>query len=140
MQLTLFAPETGSRPASSSGKTCRAYSAPKTTPSAAFWADWPGKICRSNRQGKNGRTQVVCLDTNAASRGASLTRNISESPNAAAASSLSQVLEAQIPQKYFLSDRAKQGILERARKRGKTLPPLLKAALAHTVNPPSAER
>ena len=60
--------------------------------------------------------------------------------NAAAASSLSQVLETQTPQKYFLSDRAKQGILERARKRGKTLPPLLKAALELTGNPPSAER
>ena len=82
----------------------------------------------------------MCLDTNAASRGASLTRNISECPNAAAVSSLSQVLEAQTPQKYFLSGRAKLGILRRAQKRGKNLPPLLKAALAHTVNPPSAER
>ena len=125
MQLTLFAPETGSRPASSSGKTCRAYSIPKTTPSDAFWADWPEKICRLNRQGKNGRTQVVCLDTNAASRGASLTHNISECPNAAAASSLSQVLETQTPQKYFLSDTSKQGILQRAQRHGKTLPPLL---------------
>lgn len=61
MQLTLFAPETGSRHASLSGKTCRAYSAPKTTPSDVFWADWPEKICRSSRQGRDGRTQVMCL-------------------------------------------------------------------------------
>lgn len=77
----------------------------------------------------------MCLDTNAASRGASLTRNISEWPNAAVASSLSQVLEAKTPQKYFLSDRAKQGILQRAQRRGKTLPPLLLQALTGTIHP-----
>lgn len=61
MQLTLFASETDNRPASSSGKTCRACSIPKTTPSAVFWADWPEKTYRLSRQGKNGRTRVLCL-------------------------------------------------------------------------------
>lgn len=89
--------------------------------------------------GKNGRTQVVCLDTNAASRGASLTRNISESPNAAAVSSLPQVLETQTPPKYFLSDKAKQGILQRAQRRGKTLPPRLLQALIGTIQPTPAQ-
>lgn len=60
--------------------------------------------------------------------------------NAAAASSLSQVLETQTPQKYFLSDRAKQGILRRAEQRNKTLPPTLRAALAHSQSEAPQER
>ena len=61
--------------------------------------------------------------------------NISEYPNGAAACSLSQVLEASAPPKYFLSDKAKQGILQRAQRRGKTLPPLLLQALTGTIQP-----
>ena len=42
---------------------------------------------------------------------------------------LSQILEASVPEKYYLSPRACAGILRRAERRGKDLPPLLKAAL-----------
>jgi hypothetical protein len=38
-------------------------------------------------------------------------------------------LEAQAPAKYSLSKKACEGILRRAAKRGKTLPPMLKEAL-----------
>lgn len=38
-----------------------------------------------------------------------------------------------IPRKYFLSERACLGLIARAQKRGKVLPPSLKAALEHTV-------
>lgn len=56
--------------------------------------------------------------------------NISEWPNDAAVCSLSQVLEqGSIPQRYFLSSTACAGILRRAEKRGKELPPALFAAL-----------
>ena len=72
------------------------------------------------------------------SPGASSMPNFSESPNGGGACSLSQVLEASAPPKYFLSDKAKQGILQRAARRGKTLPPLLRAALERTSNQPSA--
>lgn len=62
-----------------------------------------------------------------------LTLSTSECHNAAAASSLLQILEAgSVPQRYFLSERACQGILRRAETRKKTLPPLLKAALERT--------
>ena len=45
--------------------------------------------------------------------------------------SLSQVLEkGSIPQRFFLSSTACAGILRRAEKRGKSLPPSLHAALA----------
>ncbi|MCV6612878.1 MAG: DNA cytosine methyltransferase [Amphritea sp.] len=64
------------------------------------------------------------------SRGESWMPNISEWPNDANVSLLSQVLvQTSIPQKYFLSSTACAGILRRAEKRGKTLPELLQAAL-----------
>lgn len=64
-----------------------------------------------------------------ASRGGCLTLNTSEFPNAAAVCSLSEVLETDAPRKYYLSPKACRGILRRAEKRGKELPPLLSDAL-----------
>src|SRR6185312_15607878 len=59
-----------------------------------------------------------------------LTLSISEFPSGAVASSLSDVLETgDLPQRYFLSPKACAGILRRAEKRGKELPPALHAAL-----------
>lgn len=58
-----------------------------------------------------------------------LTRNIGESPSAAVESTLSQILEANVPKKYYLSAKACEGILRRAERRGKELPPMLKTAL-----------
>ena len=65
----------------------------------------------------------------ATSRGQLWTVNISESRNAAAACSLSQILQANVPRKYFLSAKACAGILRRAEKRGKELPAALRQAL-----------
>jgi hypothetical protein len=42
---------------------------------------------------------------------------------------LSQILEAHVPEKYSLSAQACRGILNRAQRRGKELPPMLKEAL-----------
>lgn len=64
-----------------------------------------------------------------ASAGGFLTHSSSEYPNGAAVCSLSGILETDVPQKYFLSARAARGILRRAKKRGKQLPPLLETAL-----------
>jgi len=115
---------------SSSGKTYLECLAPTTTLSDAFWQDLPAKMIRWSRQGENGRTQVLCLDPRAQSRGASSTPNISEWPNDAVVCSLSQVLETgSIPQRFFLSSTACAGILRRAEKRGKALPPPLMHAL-----------
>lgn len=63
------------------------------------------------------------------SLGELLTPSIGVFPNVAVGSTLSQILEVNAPQKYYLSPKACQGILRRAEKRGKELPPLLKAAL-----------
>lgn len=50
-------------------------------------------------------------------------------PSAAVESTLSQILEANVPKKYYLSAKACEGILRRAERRGKELPPMLKTAL-----------
>lgn len=58
------------------------------------------------------------------------TADTSECPNGgAASSSLRDVLEAEVPRRYFLSPRAAAGILRRAEKRGRELPTHLSAAL-----------
>jgi len=53
------------------------------------------------------------------------THSFGESPSVAVESHLSQILEAQPLPKYSLSAKACSGILRRAQRRGKTLPPLL---------------
>lgn len=64
------------------------------------------------------------------SRGVCLTLSGTESPNDAVVCSLSDVLETfGVPEKYFLSAKACRGILRRAAKRGRKLPPLLEKAL-----------
>ena len=71
-----------------------------------------------------------------------LTLNASESahtlepcPSAGGASSLSDILEdaGSVPQRYFLSAKACGGILRRADKRARQLPPSLRAALEHVA-------
>jgi hypothetical protein len=66
-----------------------------------------------------------------------LTLNSSEWPKDAAVCSLSQTLEVgNVPQRFFLSAQACRGILRRAEKRGKQLPPALQAALVSVAGPP----
>lgn len=60
--------------------------------------------------------------------------NIGESPSEDAASSLSQILLAGVPEKYYLSLKACQGILRRASVRGKELPEVLRLALERQAN------
>jgi hypothetical protein len=55
--------------------------------------------------------------------------NTGESPSEDAASSLSQILQAGVPEKYSLSQKACLGILRRASVRGKELPEVLRLAL-----------
>ena len=58
-----------------------------------------------------------------------LTLNFGECPNVENVSTLSQILQAGVPEKYYLSPKACLGILRRASVRGKELPELLKKAL-----------
>ena len=59
--------------------------------------------------------------------------NIGECPNAERGSLLSWILEDNMPQKYYLSARACQGILMRASRRGKPLPEVLRQALMDVI-------
>jgi hypothetical protein len=78
---------------------------------------------------EDGQTPEWCEAAALTSLGGCLTPNISESPSGAGASFLSAILEERAPEKYYLSKKACEGILRRAAKRGKELPPLLKEAL-----------
>ena len=68
-----------------------------------------------------------------------LTLNMSEGQeqclNGEGECSLSQVLEVgKLPQRFYLSARACRGILRRALRRGKSLPPALQRALEEKAN------
>ena len=64
------------------------------------------------------------------SRGVCWTHNSSEFPSDAVGSSLSHILErGNLPPRFYLSPKACAGILRRAQRRGKELPPALKEAL-----------
>ena len=60
--------------------------------------------------------------------------NTGVSPNDAKESFLSQILEDDVPPKYYLSPKACQGILRRAAARGKALPEALRVALENQCN------
>jgi hypothetical protein len=63
-----------------------------------------------------------------------LTLSSLEWPSAAVVCSLSDILETgDLPQRFFLSATACQGILRRAEKRGKVLPAGLLTALQHST-------
>lgn len=59
--------------------------------------------------------------------------NIGESPKDAKEYTLSQILEDNVPQKYFLSAKACEGILRRAKEKGKQIAPELEQALLNTI-------
>jgi hypothetical protein len=78
---------------------------------------------------RNGRTQEKSWETITPSHGGYLMLNTGECPSAENASTLSQILQAGVPEKYYLSQKACLGILRRASARGKTLPVMLEKAL-----------
>ncbi len=69
------------------------------------------------------------MNSGSMSRGRYWTRSTSESRSAAAACSLSQVLQDEVSSRFYLSAKAAAGILRRAERRGKTLPEHLAQAL-----------
>lgn len=80
-------------------------------------------------RGDAGSPLVPLWETDIQSLGVRWTRNIGEYPNAVEGSGLSQILEEDVPLKYYLSEKACLGILRRSEKRGQPLDPRLKAAL-----------
>ena len=84
-------------------------------------------------EGADGAKPEQSLETDGLWLGDSLTLNIGESPKEESVSLLSQILEVNVPEKYYLSERACQGILTRASRRGKKLPDLLQMALLEMI-------
>ena len=78
---------------------------------------------------RNGQTQDLSWQIISQSHGGYLMLSTGEFPREENASTLSQILMDSVPEKYYLSPKACQGILSRASKRGKELPQVLKAAL-----------
>ena len=116
-----------------SGRTSPASSAPMTMPSAVSWQRLSAETmpCVSRAESSGGRTKVWLKGHGHGRHGGFSMLNTSDWPNDAAVCSLSSVLEkGPIPQRYYLSARACAGILRRAEKRGRELPPALQEALA----------
>lgn len=79
-------------------------------------------------------------EENGALRGEFSMLSFGECPSVENASHLSQILEASPHPKYSLSAKACLGIVRRAERRGKELPPLLKTALLNQAGQHSASR
>ena len=79
-------------------------------------------------------------EENGALLGAFSMLSFEECPSAENASHLSQILEASPHPKYSLSAKACLGIVRRAERRGKELPPLLKTALLNQAGLLSASK
>ena len=126
-------------------KTSPESSTQKTTPSGASSLDLPVRTLLSLPpiQGSPARGRVLACskDPRGGGRGVFSMLNTSEAaactvappcPSAGSASLLSRVLErtdVPVPLRHFLSREAKDGILRRAKRRGRALPPMLEAAL-----------
>ena len=85
------------------------------------------RCLRLNRGG--GLPPIFWWATDGALRTEYLTRNTGESPSAENVSFLSQILQAHVHPRFYLTAKACQGILQRAFARGKELPTVLKLAL-----------
>ena len=84
-------------------------------------------------QKQAGHMLTVIVETDGALLTEFLTLNTGESPSVAVESTLSSILQADVPERYYLSAKACEGILRRAERRGKELPPMLKIALENMI-------
>ena len=88
---------------------------------------------------RSGRQPETSWEMISPLHGESSMLNFGEYPKDENESSLSQILQAGVPGKYFLSQKACQGILRRASVRGKELPAVLKAALMRQASMDTTE-
>ena len=103
-------------------------------PRWVVWENVPGALSAKGIEGERGALSSACseswLNSGMAFAGEFLTLSSSEWPSAADVCFLSDALEtSEVPQRYYLSPTACQGILSRAERRGKLLPSQLDAAL-----------
>jgi hypothetical protein len=120
---------------------------PGETSLSPFWA-W---LTNSSPAGSSGRMSLACChreedgtlvpssgrwsNSGMGSPTECWTLNTSESPSVVVESSLSRVLETgELHQRFYLSAKACAGILRRATRKGKALPPMLEQALSRSAN------
>ena len=82
----------------------------------------------------DGKQPVRSWETVTVLPGASSTHNILVFHSVGGESTLWQILQEDVPAKYFLSAKACRGILIRAERRRKQLPPMLREALEESAN------
>lgn len=82
-----------------------------------------------DRRAGHGLLPGLLWDKDSLLLGGYWTLNFGESPRDVEESSLSQILEDTVPEKYYLSPTACGGIIRRSRNRGKMLPEILEQAL-----------
>lgn len=121
-----------------SGKTCPEHSA--ATKERTSGSSSKNLLKSSNRPPRclrllkvDGPTQTLTWEMDGLLRTELSTRNIGESPNVVVASTLSQILLGDVPQEFYLSVKACEGILRRADRRGKDIPEELKKALKQQI-------
>lgn len=85
------------------------------------------------RPGTGGNLLGAYWEMDTALPGGFMTLNTGEFPNGVRESTLSQILQADAPEKYSLSAKACAGIIRRAEKRGKELPSMLREALMEVI-------
>ena len=116
------------------GKTCPELSPAQTARTSGRSSKKPSELRTADylfldlRPG-GGNLLGPCWEKNSPLLGAFWTLNTGVSPKDAVESSLSRILQAEVPRRYYLSKTACLGILRRAEERGKELPVQLKAAL-----------
>ena len=90
-------------------------------------------MCLDLRPGMGGNLLGAYWEMDTVLPGVSMMLNTGECPSDARESTLSQILQANAPEKYCLSPTACAGIIRRAEKRGKELPDMLKEALMEVI-------
>ena len=126
IQLSLFGKTYQERLAVTEGRT-----------SVRCWKNWPAlknpKFQSLDLRMGSGQKQVLSPEMDGALHGELSMLNFGECPSVAVESRLSWILEDNVPEKYYLSARACQGILTRASRRGKALPEILRVALLDMI-------
>ncbi len=105
--------------------------------SGSCWKNLPGSqkqmLAFLDLRKESGPRQDILPEITSALHGGPLMLNIGECPRDAVESHLSWILEDNVPERYYLSARACEGILSRASRRGKALPEILRTALLDMI-------
>ena len=101
------------------------------------WRNLPGSqkqmLAFLDLRKESGPRQDILPEITSALHGGPLMLQVGEFPREEIESRLSWILEDNVPQRYYLSARACEGILSRASRRGKALPEILRTALLDMI-------